>query len=276
MKQPKITYFRPSGLSGIELLSCLDVGFNFPAHFHQTYCIWFNKTGGEQFSQRGITSILQSASFSIVAPGEVHANRTIDYSARNLMTFYLKPILLQAVVQQFCTSNSASVEFKSNFYHDTESLEVLTRLFGILRHSTSLLEKETILIEALALLTCRHAVTKTQAPRIGNEPTRVRKIIDLFQDRLSENISINELADRINCTPFHLIRFFKKESGLTPYAYLLRLRLEKSRKLISKGYTLVDTALEAGFADQSHLTRHFKTLFGITPGEFKRQIYTKK
>ena len=142
MEQSKIHYFRPSGLSGIELLSCLDVGFNFPAHFHQAYCIWFNKAGGEQFSQRGITSLLQSASFSIVAPGEVHANRTIDYSARSLMSFYLKPVLLQAVVQQFCTSNSTSVEFKSNFYHDTECLELLTQLFGILRHSESLLEKQ--------------------------------------------------------------------------------------------------------------------------------------
>jgi AraC-like DNA-binding protein len=47
-------------------------------------------------------------------------------------------------------------------------------------------------------------------------------------------------------------------------------------QLISKGYTLVDTALEAGFADQSHLTRQFKSLFGITPGEFKRQIYAQK
>lgn len=100
----------------------------------------------------------------------------------------------------------------------------------------------------------------------------MRRVIALFHDQLAENISLNDLAERFDCTPFHLIRFFKKESGLTPYAYLLRLRLERARELISQGRPLVDTALETGFADQSHLTRHFKALYGIPPGEFKRQI----
>ena len=268
----KIHYFRPFGFNEIELLSCLDVSFNFPAHFHHTYCIWFNRSGGEQYTQRGSTNILQSASFSIVAPGEVHANRTIDYSTRSLMTFYVQPALLQSVIRQLGSITSASVEFKSGFYRDPECLELLARLFGTLQYSTSALEKESALLETFFLLTGRHAVTKTQESAIGNEKTRVRRVIDLLQDRLAEDISLNELAECFNCTPFHLIRFFKKESGLTPYAYLLRLRLERARELICQGRALVDTALETGFADQSHLTRHFKTLYGIPPGVFKRQI----
>lgn len=268
----KIHYFRPPGFNDVELLSCADVGFNFPAHFHQAYCIWFNRSGGEQYSQRGNTNILQSANFSIVAPGEVHANRTIDNSARRLMTFYVKPTMFQSVARQLGSANPASVEFKSDFYRDSECLDLLTKLFGILYYSTSLLEKESALLETLSLLTGRHAIIKTQMPVVGNEKIRTNKIIELFQDRLSANISLNELSSRFNCTPFHIIRFFKKETGMTPYAYLLRLRLEKARELICKGYTLVDTALEIGFADQSHLTRHFKSIYGIAPGEFKRQM----
>ncbi|WP_084201435.1 AraC family transcriptional regulator [Geobacter pickeringii] len=272
LNQSKILYFRPSDLSGIELLSCRDVGFDFPAHFHQAYCIWFNTSGGEQYSQRGYTNILQSACFSIVAPGEVHANRTIDHSSRNLMTFYIQPALLQTVSEQLGMTNSNSVEFKSGFYRDSECLDGLSRLFDILRHSTSTLEKESVLLESFRLLTDRHAVTKTCESAIGNEKMRVLGVIDLLHSHLSENISLSELSKSFDCTPYHLIRFFKKEKGLTPYAYLLRLRLERARELICQGRTLVDTALETGFADQSHLNRHFKALYGISPGEFKRQV----
>jgi len=261
-----------NGLNGIELLSCHDVRFNFPAHFHDAYCIWFNRSGGEQYSQRGYTSILQTASFSIVAPGEVHANRTVDNSSRSLMTFYVKPSLFQSVARHLESTDPASVEFRSDFYRDPECLDVLTRLFATLRYLTSLLEKESSLLEALCLLTGRHATVKTHESMISREKLRVRKIIDHLHDRLAENISLSQLSSQFNCTPFHLIRFFKKESGLTPYAYLLRLRLEKARKLISKGRTLVDAALETGFADQSHLNRHFKHIYGIPPGEFRRQI----
>lgn len=272
MKKARIHYFRPSGLGGVELLSCPDAEFDFPPHFHQANCIWFNISGGEQYSHRGHTDILQPGSFGIVAPGEVHANRAFDHSTRSLMTFYVQHAQLQSVVRQIGGTSSAAVEFQSRFYHDSECLELLVKLFGILQHSTSVLEKESAFLEAFSLLTRRHAVVRTQGSAIGNEKTRVRRIIDVFQDRLAENISLMELAQRFDCTPFHLIRFFKKECGLSPHAYLLRLRLERARELIWQGRPLVDAALETGFADQSHLTRHFKAHFGIPPGEFRRQI----
>lgn len=267
-----IRYFRPSGLSGVELLTCSKVTFDFPAHFHQAYCIWFNRSGGEQYFHRGFADILQPIDFSIVAPGEVHANRTLDNLARSLMTFYVQPAKLQSLVRQLGGKTSASVCFKTGFYRDPECLESLTNLFSVLHQSTSLLERESALLEAFFLLATRHSTAIVEQPTIGNERTRVHKVMEFFLENLDDNVSIGDLARRFNCTPFHLIRFFKKESGLTPYACLLRLRLERVRELISQGRSIVDIALETGFADQSHLTRHFKTLYGITPGQFKRQI----
>lgn len=267
-----IRYFRPSGLSGIELLTCSNVAFDFPAHFHQSYCIWFNRSGGEQYFHRGYADVLQPMDFSIVAPGEVHANRTLDNVTRSLMTYYVQPAWLQSLLRQFGGRKSTFVAFKTGFYRDPECLELLTSLFRVLHHSTSLLERESALLEAFFLLATRHATAKVEEPSVGNEKTRVQKVMDFFLENLADNVSIVELARRFNCTPFHLIRFFKKECGLTPYACLLRLRLERVRELISQGHSIVDIALETGFADQSHLNRHFKTLYGITPGQFKRQI----
>lgn len=272
METPRINYFKPVGLGGVELLSCPDAGFDFPPHFHQDYCIWFNTTGSEQYSRRGHTEILPPGSFGIVAPGDVHANWAVGHSARNLMTIYVQHALLQSVVRQIGTVTTASIEFQSRFYHDPESLKLLVRLFGILRTSLSTLEKESAFLDVFSLLVRRHGLTGTRESLIGNEATRVRGIIDLFRDRLAEDISLKDLARQFACTPYHLIRFFKKECGMSPHAYLVRLRLEHAGELIRRGRPLVDAALETGFSDQSHLTRLFKTHYGVTPGEFRRQI----
>src|SRR6266567_643142 len=143
MEHKTIRYFRPSGLSGVELLSCPDIGFDFPPHFHQAYCIWLNRSGGERYSQRGYTDILQPGSFSIVAPGQVHANRSLGDSGRNLMTFYVQPDQLQSVLRQMDGASSATLEFQSRFYRDAECVDLLVELFGILQQSNSDLEMES-------------------------------------------------------------------------------------------------------------------------------------
>ena len=270
MESARIRYFRPAGLSGVELLSCRDAGFAFPHHFHPAYCIWLNVHGGEHYSHRGNTDILQPGEFGIVAPGEVHANRAIDHTRRSLMTFYVQPERLQQIAAQL-GGTSAAGEFRSRFYRDPECLHLLVRLYDCLRHASSVLEKESAFLEVFSLLVRRHAVRSAQEVPVGTEKDRVRRVIEILHERRAQNISLEELARELACTPYHLIRFFKKATGLPPHAYLLHLRLEQARELIRQGSPLAAAALEAGFADQSHLSRHFKALYGITPGAYQRQ-----
>lgn len=258
-------------MQGVELLSCKDANFNFPRHFHPDYCIWLNVNGGEHYFHGGNTGILQPNEFGIVAPGEVHANSAIDHVNRNLMTFYIQTETLENIATQIDEASSPSVEFRSRFYNDPECLRLLVRLYACLHDSPSALEKESAFLEVFSLLICRHAVTKPQKNPVGSDKGRVRRAIEILHDRFEENISLDALSHQLDCTPYHLIRLFKKTSGITPYAYLLHLRLEQAREQIRQGKQLVEVALEAGFSDQSHLTRHFKTLYGITPGEYKRQ-----
>ena len=64
---------------------------------------------------------------------------------------------------------------------------------------------------------------------------------------------------------------FSRAYGCPPVAYQMRLRLELARYLVAAGEPLTSVAYDAGFADQSHLTRRFKQAFGITPGAYARQ-----
>ena len=100
---------------------------------------------------------------------------------------------------------------------------------------------------------------------------RIDQIIAYMKTHLATEVSLNTLGSLVQCTPFHVIRLFKKTLGISPHAYFIQLRLEQARDLIDAEYNLTDAALLAGFSDQSHLTRRFKKRYGITPGAYNEQ-----
>lgn len=69
---------------------------------------------------------------------------------------------------------------------------------------------------------------------------------------------------------FHFLRAFTRAFGVTPYAYTIDRRVLNARRLLSEGTPISMAALEAGFADQAHLTQVFLKTIGVTPGEFRR------
>jgi AraC-like DNA-binding protein len=72
-------------------------------------------------------------------------------------------------------------------------------------------------------------------------------------------------------SPFALLRAFRGETGLPPHAYLNQLRVRLARRLLDRGVAPAEVAAEVGFADQAHLTRHFKRVMGVPPGAYQRE-----
>lgn len=273
MGGPQVRYIKPEGLEGLELLSCPDVNYLFPPHFHEAYCIWLNSSGGEHYRHRGNSSILQPNQFGIIAPGEVHENYACRNNRRNLLTFYLTQQQLQTVADQVSDGKQRITEFRTAFYHDEESRCSLINLHQVLNQSTDKLERETAFLELLELLIRHHAITPAPERPCSPDTGRASRLVERFHDCYDENPSLSQLAEELGCTAHHLIRTFKQSVGLSPHAYLVQLRLEKAKELIGRGHAIVDIALAAGFVDQSHLTRHFKRKFGIPPGLYRQQIF---
>jgi len=79
-------------------------------------------------------------------------------------------------------------------------------------------------------------------------------------------VSLETLATACGIGRFRMVRVFARATGLTPHAYQLQRRTELARRLIAGGTPLAEAAMEAGFADQSHMTRNFTRRYGYTPG----------
>jgi len=94
-----------------------------------------------------------------------------------------------------------------------------------------------------------------------------RDLLDAASDKA---VTSAELEAATGLTRYVLARHFRLCLGTSPYRYLLMRRLDRARALIRRGTPLAEAALASGFADQSHMTRHFKKAYGLSPGRWAR------
>jgi AraC-type DNA-binding domain-containing proteins len=96
---------------------------------------------------------------------------------------------------------------------------------------------------------------------------RLRELLD---ERLVEGIALDEAARLVHAHPAHLVRAFSGTFGIAPHQYLMSRRVDRARRLLLDGRPPGEVATATGFYDQSHLTRHFRRLVGVPPGQYAR------
>ncbi|WP_406372869.1 AraC family transcriptional regulator [Streptomyces sp. NBC_00647] len=93
---------------------------------------------------------------------------------------------------------------------------------------------------------------------------------ELLDERLVEGIALDEAARLVHAHPAHLVRAFSGAFGIAPHQYLMSRRVDRARRLLLDGRPPGEVAITTGFYDQSHLTRQFRRLVGVTPGRYAR------
>jgi transcriptional regulator GlxA family with amidase domain len=114
----------------------------------------------------------------------------------------------------------------------------------------------------------RHA-TVPIAGKPGKEHRAVTLAKDLLQAQLATPPSLEELAAAVNLSPFHFARVFRRATGMPPHTWLMQQRIARARALLQSGCLPLEVATQLGFADQSHLSRQFKQVYGVGPGAYR-------
>ncbi len=83
---------------------------------------------------------------------------------------------------------------------------------------------------------------------------------------------IEEMAEDVKISPYHMIRKFKKAFGLTPHQFQIQCKVRKAQQLLETGKSISEVALQAGFCDQSHLDRCFQKIVGMTPVQYQASV----
>lgn len=115
------------------------------------------------------------------------------------------------------------------------------------------------LVEALLLRVLR----RSSAPLAKDE--RVRRAIELIHAEFATELCIDDLAKAAHMSRFHFSRAFRAETGLAPYAYLQRHRVERAAELLQKKRSVTAAAFDSGFRDLGRFARAFRARFGVAP-----------
>lgn len=129
---------------------------------------------------------------------------------------------------------------------------------------------EEIAYELAATVTAdlTDALPKRSPPR--RNAKRVQELAQWIEREVDEPLSLALLARHAGMSPYHLLREFKREIGITPHQFILLLRLRRAAGLLRHCTdSVLSIALASGFADLSEFTRRFRRLLGTTPGKFR-------
>jgi AraC-like DNA-binding protein len=114
-------------------------------------------------------------------------------------------------------------------------------------------------------------------PRGGLAAWQERRVNELMAASLSEDVPLSRLANECGLSVRHFARAFRQSTGYSPHRWLLKHRVDHARELLSnRALSLTDIAFACGFADQSHFTRVFTAVIGVSPGAWRRASGTSQ
>jgi AraC family transcriptional regulator len=127
--------------------------------------------------------------------------------------------------------------------------------------------------EALSIALAAHLLREYGATVVGPKRLygglpreKLVRAVEYIQDQLDTDLTVSGIAQAVYMSPYHFTKLFKESTGKSPYQYVVEARVRKAKELLTTGkFTISEVAHHVGFADQSHLTRHFKRVFGLPP-----------
>ena len=242
---------------------------SFGRHTHDQYGIGVIDRGGHvSLSDAGQVEAVPG-DLILVNPGEVHDGRPLDAAGRTWRMLYFEPRWVDALQADITQGDDATFALHAPVVSDPRlralfdaAFTYVTEHSGDLSHmafDAAALEVMTRLVDALG-----HRRTLAQC-----SPASLARVRDMIDTDPAQPFSLAELAQAAGLSRFQLHRGFLRAFGVAPHGYILHRRVALARRLLKAGNAPAQTALAAGFCDQSHLNRAFARQFGVSPGRYR-------
>jgi AraC-like DNA-binding protein len=256
----------------LELLRARYTRQRFAPHAHDEFVFGMVEAGAARTFFRGTEDVHTAGSVITFAPGEVHTGAPAVDAGWSYRVLYPSESLVRFIARE-ATERDFAPMFGTSCVHDPGLADRVRSAHLVLEGDADHLQKECALLEAIGEIVIRHgsaAHRNIPAPSAPRSTAALRRVRDLLEAEYARTVTIRELADEAGLSTFHLIRVFRATFGLPPYKYLEQIRIQQARRLIRHGFPLTHVVHATGFSDQSHLTRYFKRIVGVTPGSYAR------
>ena len=264
-------YWKHAAVDGVDLLRASFVTHRYGRHAHETYTFGLIEAGVEEFDYGSSVFRAGAGAVALLDPDVVHTGQAATPSGWSYRVLYPQVSVVTEVAAELGWP-AGTPRFPQTVVDDSGSAELLRAAHRAAEHGDQL-ASSSLLRTALAGLLSAHAAPGPArgAACIRRAPQAVGLIRDLLAERITDPPSLAELAALTGLSQFALLRAFRNATGLPPHAYLNQLRVRQARLLLDDGLPPADVAAQTGFADQAHLTRHFKRVVGVPPAAYQRE-----
>jgi AraC-like DNA-binding protein len=265
-----INVWRPADLPEVELHRGTSVDRPVPRHWHEEFQLCLIEDGEGDLTYRGARHLTPPASLFIVHPGESHANSSFTRAGCSYRTIFVATGVLRRADAELFGRDRGVPFFPSTMIFDPEVLTRFRRLHVAFEEHGSVLERESLLLNFSTHLLARYGEQRAPLDAPTPKRTSVERAREYLAENYSENVTLERLARLASLSPFHFSRLFREQFGMPPHAFQNQVRVARAKSLLAMGYAVSRVAAQTGFADQSHLTRQFKRLTGVTPGQYRQ------
>lgn len=277
---PNPALLSSSGWSDIHLELYQQPKFEIAEHQHTLHAIAQGLITGEpSVGERWLDGkrkheTRRNGDLAIIPAGVAH--RCNWHDSAQFMVIAIEPEYLKQIGQEWV--NPDRIELMPQFM--TESDALIQGIFSALYNEAKASKfGEQLLIDSLKTALVIHLLRtycttqpKPSSYTDGLSQTTLNHVIDYIQTHLDQDVKLTNLAAIAQLSPYHFLRLFKQRLGVTPHQYILQCRIDRAKHFLQHSeLSIADIARRVGFCDQSHLTRHFKRIVGVTPRQLSRR-----
>lgn len=252
-------------LGGFDHLRADYTKQTFPRHSHEEYLVGVIEEGVHDVWCKGEWWHASKDVVATFSPDEAHHGGLGDANAWRQTIFYFP----QDIVREAMDCADSTYSFHQPFIHSPVIAERLTNLRSLLETGSDRLLLEQEVLETVGQVFGTLSDAKTKERAIGSK--ELDEVRDYIQDNIQGTFDISTLADLSGFTKRQFMSRFQKLFHMAPYQYVMLARVRRAREMLQKGASIADAAFEAGFSDQSHLTRNFRAIYGVTPARYLQQ-----
>lgn len=262
---------RATSIDGVELLRAEVARFSYARHTHDTFALGPVDSGVMQFWHSRAQRVAPTASVIAINPGEVHDGSAGIPEGCTYRLFYIDPTIIKTLFEAESRRSDLMV-LREPLLGDAQLARALLRLHRSFdeerRFPAEPLAQQSVFAQVLFTLFARYGNAGLASSTADIGARHVARAKEYMSANLAERIELRDLAEACGLSQFHLIRVFKRVTGMSPHSHLFQIRLERARHLLRRGETPAGVAAAVGFADQSHLTHRFKAAYAVTPGQY--------
>jgi AraC-like DNA-binding protein/mannose-6-phosphate isomerase-like protein (cupin superfamily) len=264
--------WRSGRILGLEVIDTNSHKHSYPAHMHDALEIIWIRSGVGQLKCQSASFEIQEGEAMVIPPNELHGGGGSG-SVLKYVAIALPKVLIDRIFPDFkflVDGQGRPVPAKLVSREKANSLLpiMVTTLCADLPAEQLLFILRPILHQLLDVPLDLSAAIRDRSEL---HPA-VSKVQSILRDQCADRMQVSELAESVDLDMRYLISLFKIATGVTPHQFQIAMRVELARALLEQHLPLCEVAARAGFADQSHLNRHFRRHYGFTPGEFRESV----